>query len=147
MRASDGTNARSTGAAVVRAAGRTSLAVLLLVLYPLGRCAVAAVGLMHWLGAGWGSAALLVAVCLRWTVLWQLAALLTLVRLWHWPILAALPCVAPRLVLVLPGLVSSWLATLRHPRPRWDTWMSADGSRAAAEPGAPAPRADVRSIP
>jgi hypothetical protein len=136
----------------MRAAGRSLLAVLLLVLYPLARCAVAAVGLVHWLGAGWGIAALLVAVCLRWTVLWQVAALLTLVRLGHWPILAALLCVAPRLLMILPGLVSSWLATLRHPRPRWDAWVPADravpadGSGAGAGRGGAAPRSDVRSI-
>ncbi len=145
-------NITSAGTHVARTAGRSLLAALLL-LYPLVRCAVAAVGLMHWPGGGWGVAALLVAVCLRWTLPWQVAALLTLVRLWHWPILAALVCVAPRLVMILPGLVSSWLATLRHPRPRWDTWVGAGASvpaarsPAAAEPGATASRADARSIP
>jgi hypothetical protein len=45
--------------------------------------------------------------------------------LWHWPLLVALIVAAPRLVLMLPGLMSTFLASRRHPRPRWSRFKPA----------------------
>lgn len=101
------------------AVARTWLVLLLIGTYRLGRCAVALVGLTHWLGVPWASALVLLAVLLRWTVLLQIGAALTLVTLWHWPALLAVTAVAPRLVTILPGLIRTWGASRRHPRPRW----------------------------
>ncbi len=98
---------------------RTWLALLLIGAYRLGRCAVALIGLTHWLGAPWASGLLLLAVLLRGTLLLQIGAALTLVVLWHWPALLALFTVAPRLLTILPGLIRTWGASARHPRPRW----------------------------
>ena len=98
---------------------RTWLALLLIGVYRLGRCAVALLGLAHWLGAPWAIVLVLLAVLLRWTVLLQIGAALALILWWHWPALLALIAVAPRLITVLPGLVRTWGARVRHPRPRW----------------------------
>jgi len=101
------------------AVARTWLVLLLIAAYRLGRCAVAVVGLTHWLGLPWASALVLLAVLLRGPLLLQIGAALTLVALWHWPALLAVIAVAPRLVTILPGLIRTWGASRRHPRPRW----------------------------
>ena len=111
------TEARSAEDSV--AVARTWLVLLLIAAYRLGRCAVAFVGLTHWLGVPWASALVLLAVLLRWKVLLQILVVLTLVTLWHWPALLAVIAVAPRLVTILPGLLRTWGASRRHPRPRW----------------------------
>lgn len=49
----------------------------------------------------------------------QLAALVGLIWIWHLPVLLALLLAVPRIVLILPGLVATWLASRRHPRLRW----------------------------
>jgi hypothetical protein len=109
--------ARSAGLRL--AVARTWLVLLLIATYRLGRCVVVFAGLTHWLGAPWASALVLLVVLLRWTVLLQIGAALTLVTLWHWPALLAVIAVAPRLVTILPGLIRTWGASRRHPRPRW----------------------------
>ena len=101
------------------AVARTWMVLLLIGAYRIGRCAVAWVGLMHWVGAPWAVAMVLLAVVLRWRVLLQIVAALTFVTLWHWPALLAVIVVAPRLVTILPGLIRTWSARRRHPRPRW----------------------------
>jgi hypothetical protein len=45
--------------------------------------------------------------------------------LWDCPLLVALIVAAPRLVLMLPGLISTFLASRRHPRPRWSRFKPA----------------------
>lgn len=109
----------ASSAPVRLAVVRTWLVLLLIGAYRLGRCAVAWIGLTHWLGAPWASALVLLVVLLRSTLLLQIGAALTLVALWHWPSLLALLAVAPRLLTVLPGLIRTWGAKVRHPRPRW----------------------------
>jgi hypothetical protein len=101
------------------AVARAWLVLLLIGAYRLGRCAVVLVGLTHWVGLPWASALVLPAVLLRWTVLLQIGAALTLAALWRWPALLAVIAVAPRLVTILPGLIRTWSASRRHPRPRW----------------------------
>jgi hypothetical protein len=65
---------------------------------------------------------LVIAAVLAWlraTWLLQLAVCVGAVAVWHWPLVAAVLFAAPRLLLVLPGIVSSYLANRRHPRARW----------------------------
>jgi len=108
-------------AADLFAVARTALVLLLIGTYRLGRCAVVLVGVAHWLGAPGASALVLLAVLLRWNVLLQIGAALTLVTLWHWPASLAVIAVAPRLISMLPGLIRTWGASRRHPRPRWSS--------------------------
>ncbi|HEX4376472.1 MAG TPA: hypothetical protein VHZ99_04905 [Steroidobacteraceae bacterium] len=49
----------------------------------------------------------------------QLAALVGLIWIWRLPVLVAVLLAVPRIVLILPGLVATWLAGRRHPRLRW----------------------------
>jgi hypothetical protein len=101
------------------AEARGYLALLLLALYPLARCALAVLALAQWIGVAGALALVLVLAAGRATVLIQLAACIALVRVAHWPAWVAVIAVAPRLVLILPGLINTWLASRRHPRPPW----------------------------
>src|SRR5579864_6719278 len=101
------------------ALARGYLSLMLLALYWLARCGLAALALAQWIGAAWALAVVLIVVAARWTVLIQLAACIALVRIAHWPAWAAVIAVAPRLILVLPGLFTTWRASWRHPRARW----------------------------
>jgi hypothetical protein len=49
----------------------------------------------------------------------QFAALGGALAVWRLPLVIALPLAMPRVILILPGLVSTWLANRRHPRARW----------------------------
>jgi hypothetical protein len=49
----------------------------------------------------------------------QLAALIGAIWIWHWPVPVALMLSVPRVVLLLPGIISTFLASRRHPRLRW----------------------------
>jgi hypothetical protein len=49
----------------------------------------------------------------------QLAAFVGLVWIWHVPVILAAILAVPRVLLVLPGLISTFLAGRRHPRLRW----------------------------
>ena len=53
----------------------------------------------------------------------QLAALIGAAWIWHWPVVLALLFAAPRLLLILPGLISTFLANRRHPRLRWSSGL------------------------
>jgi hypothetical protein len=53
------------------------------------------------------------------TVPLRIVAFLGALGPWHWPWFAAALLVAPRLPLLLPGLLSTLLASWRHPRPSW----------------------------
>jgi len=108
------------------ALARTWLVLLLLGAYRLARCAVALVGTAHWLGAPWAVVLVLVVALMRWTLLLQIGAALTLILWSHWPALLALIVVAPRLLAILPGLIRTWGARVRHPRPRWSATARAD---------------------
>ena len=92
---------------------------LLLVSLAATRFAAAVCGLSLILGSG--AAVLVAALLLRlggYWVLWA-AALAGAVKSWQLPWLLALPLAAPRAFLVLPGVVSTFLANRRHPRARW----------------------------
>jgi hypothetical protein len=49
----------------------------------------------------------------------QLAALVGLIWIWHVPPVLAVLLAVPRIVLILPGLIATYLARRRHPRLRW----------------------------
>jgi hypothetical protein len=51
----------------------------------------------------------------------QIAVLFGALTAWHWPPALAVIVAAPRLILVLPGLISTFLASRRHPRARWSS--------------------------
>ena len=69
----------------------------------------------------WAGAAVTIAVLLlsRSFRALQLGALVGLIWIWHVPVVLAVLIAAPRLVLVLPGLIATYLAARRHPRLRW----------------------------
>lgn len=108
--------------------GRGQLAVagvVGLALFRLGRFALGVCGLWFALGPLWAlAAALLVLAFGAWLPL-RVGVFLGAVVLWHWPWFAALALAAPRLLMLLPGLIASALARLRHPRARWPAaWTS-----------------------
>jgi len=76
-------------------------------------------------GTGWAVVAVL--ALLLAGLLWPLriAVFFGAVALWHWPLAAALLIAAPRLLLMLPGLIAAFLASKRHPRPRWSSYRPA----------------------
>src|ERR1700733_9220435 len=80
---------------------------------------LATLGLAPLIGVDW---AIALALGLLLTgILWplQIAVFCAALLVWHWPPLLALVLAAPRLILMLPGLISTFLAGRRHPRPRW----------------------------
>ena len=80
---------------------------------------LATLGLAQLIGVDW---AIALALGLLLTgILWplQIAVFCGALLVWHWPPLLALVLAAPRLILMLPGLISTFLAGRRHPRPRW----------------------------
>jgi hypothetical protein len=90
-----------------------------LAVFRLGRFALGALGLWVVLGPPWavlGVAALL--VC-RISAPIRIGAFLGATSLLGWPWVIALVLAAPRLWLVLPGLIATLLGRLRHPRPLW----------------------------
>lgn len=91
----------------------------LLWLYRLGRCVLAGFALASLTTPA--VAAILVLLCAVFELQWALRVLaaFALWRLWHWPLWAAVLAAAPRLLLMLPGLITTGLARWRHPRARW----------------------------
>jgi hypothetical protein len=90
-----------------------------LVAYRLGRCWLALLGLAALVGNAWAAALIVLAAATACHWLLRAAAFFALLRLWHWPWPLALVAAAPRLLLVLPGLITTLLARMRHPRPLW----------------------------
>jgi hypothetical protein len=82
---------------------------------------LATLGLAQLIGVDW-AIALALGLLLTGTVLpLQIAVFFGALLVWHWPALLALMVAAPRLILMLPGLISTFLAGRRHPRPRWSS--------------------------
>jgi hypothetical protein len=99
---------------------RVALLALLAALSIL-RLWLATLGLAQLIGVDW---AIALALALLLTgILWplQIAVFCGALLVWHWPPLLALVLAAPRLILMLPGLISTFLAGRRHPRPRWSS--------------------------
>jgi len=79
-------------------------------------------GLAQLVGLGWAIALALALVLAGWLPALQIAVFFGALLVWHWPLLLALVLAAPRLILVLPGLISTFLAGRRHPRARWSSY-------------------------
>jgi hypothetical protein len=95
------------------------IAVAALYAIRLARLVIGIIGLHHEFGI---ACAILGAACLllfRFTWFIRLGAFLALVGLWRWPWFVALMFAAPRVVLMIPGLLSTAVAKRRHPRPLW----------------------------
>ncbi len=99
---------------LLRIAGLATLTAFVLL-----RIWIAVLGLGLLVGAPW--AIVLAAVLLLSGLMLPLriAVFFGALVVWHWPVLVALIVAAPRLLLMLPGLISTFLASRRHPRPRW----------------------------
>jgi hypothetical protein len=105
---------------LVRIVGLAALAAFVLMRAWLGVLALAQL-----VGLGW-AIVLAVALLLSGFMLpLRIAVFFGALVLWHWPLLVALIVAAPRLVLMLPGLMSTFLASRRHPRPRWSRFKPA----------------------
>ncbi len=85
----------------------------------LGRLGVATLLLVKLCGPLTALAGLAAVALFGLNGLVRVAALAGAVLLWHWPVFAALVLAAPRLFLMLPGAIATWLARWRHPRPLW----------------------------
>jgi hypothetical protein len=105
---------------LVRIVGLAALAA-----FALLRVWIAVLGLAQLIGVAW-ALVLTVALLLAGLMLpLRIAVFFGALAVWHWPALLALILAAPRLVLMLPGLISTFLASRRHPRPRWSPFKAA----------------------
>jgi hypothetical protein len=95
--------------------------------FRLGQVALGTLGLWQILGPVWAVAALALLILMRFTIPVRIGVFLAAVYLWHLPWIAGLLLAAPRLPLMLPGLIATALARVRHPRP---VWPRIDGARA-----------------
>jgi hypothetical protein len=105
---------------LVRIVGLAALAAFMLLRAWLGVLALAQL-----VGLAW-AVVLAVALLLSGFMLpLRIAVFFGALALWHWPLPVALIVAAPRLFLMLPGLISTFLASRRHPRPRWSRFKPA----------------------
>lgn len=111
---------------MVRALMATA-ALTALALFRLGRAAFGIMGLWKVLGPAWAVAGLAALVLLRFTLPVRIGVVLAAVYAWYLPWTAALLLAAPQVPLMLPGLIATALARLRHRRP---DWRSFDGASA-----------------
>jgi hypothetical protein len=104
----------------MRIVGLAALAV-----FGLTRAWIGVLGLAQVTGVDWAiviSAALL--LC-GFRLPLRIAVFFGALTVWHWPLVLAVIVAAPRLILMLPGLMSTFLASRRHPRPRWSSFKPA----------------------
>ena len=87
--------------------------------FRIARAVIGTVGLEHELGLACAVLAAAALALFRFTLPIRIGAILGLIGLWGWPWYAAVIFAAPRLPLLLPGLISTALAKRRHPRPLW----------------------------
>ena len=99
---------------LIRIAALAALAAVTLLRVWLG-----VLGLAELIGVDWAIVVGLALLLCRLSLPLQIAIFAGALTAWHWPLLPALMVAAPRLILVLPGLISTLLAGRRHPRPRW----------------------------
>lgn len=97
-----------------RAVGWLGLAAFALLWAAAGLTGLSLVG-----GYFWAIVAAVVLVWLRLFWVLRLAVCAGAFAVWHWPIVLCVLLAVPRQILMLPGLVSTGLASWRHPRARW----------------------------
>jgi len=83
---------------------------------------IGVLGLAAFIGVGWAIALALGLLLSGFLLPLRIAVVYGAVAVWHWPLLLALILAAPRLILMLPGLISTYLASRRHPRPSWSAF-------------------------
>jgi hypothetical protein len=93
--------------------------------FELLRVWLGVLALAQLVGAGWAIVLAVALLLSGWMLPLRIAVFFGALALWHWPLLAALIVAAPRLVLMLPGLISTYLASRRHPRARWSRFKPA----------------------
>ena len=86
---------------------------------------VGVLGLAQLVGLVWAIALALGLLLAGWLPGLQVAVFFGALMVWHWPLPLALLLAAPRLILMLPGLISTFLASRRHPRARWSGYKPA----------------------
>jgi hypothetical protein len=79
-------------------------------------------GLAQGIGVAWAMVLALALLLSGWLLPLQVAVFFGALMVWHWSLPLALIVAAPRLILVLPGLISTFLAGRRHPRPHWSSF-------------------------
>jgi hypothetical protein len=92
--------------------------------FSLLRIWIGVLGLAELIGIDWAIVLALALLLLRLKLPLQIAVFFGALAVWHWPVVAVI-LAAPRLILVLPGLISTLLASTRHPRPRWRSFDAA----------------------
>lgn len=90
-----------------------------LAVFRIGRFVLGVLGLGVDLGPVWAVAGAAALLLFGFSIPIRIGAFLGAVSLLGWPWILALTLAAPRLWLVLPGLISTQLARWRHPRPLW----------------------------
>ena len=105
---------------LVRIVGLAALAAFMLMRAWLGVLALAQL-----VGLGWAIVLAVALLVSGFMLPLRMAVFFGALALWDCPLLVALIVAAPRLVLMLPGLISTFLASRRHPRPRWSRFKPA----------------------
>jgi hypothetical protein len=95
------------------------IAVAALIAIRVTRVVIGTIGLQHELGIACAIIGAAAVLLFGFTWFIRIGAFMALVSLWRWPWFAALLFAAPRVVLMIPGLVSTVVAKWRHPRPLW----------------------------
>ena len=106
-------------------------ALIALLAWRMARVWVGLLGLAQLLGLPWASALMALLLLSNAMLPVRLCAVFGAVWVWHWPGMVAVIFAAPRLVLILPGLISTWLALVRHPRPVWHATQPAERAATA----------------
>jgi hypothetical protein len=101
------------------------VALAALAAFALLRAWLAVLGLAELVGVAWGIALTIALLLVGLMLPVRIAVFFGALAVWHWPALLAVVVAAPRLVLMLPGLISTFLASRRHPRPRWSPFKPA----------------------
>jgi hypothetical protein len=89
--------------------------------FTLLRLWIGVLGLAQFIGVDWAVVVTVGLLLLGFILPLQIAVLFGALTAWHWPLALAVIVAAPRLILVLPGLISTFLASRRHPRARWSS--------------------------
>ena len=97
----------------------TAAALTALAAFRLARFGIGTLGLYHEFGIACAIAGAGALMLGRWTLPIRIGAFLGALKLLGWPWYAALALAMPRLLLMLPGLISYELARRRHPPPSW----------------------------
>jgi hypothetical protein len=109
---------------LLRIVGLTALAAFVLM-----RILIAVLGVAQLVGPAWAIVLVAALLLCGFMLPLRIAVFFGALAVWHWPVLLALVVAVPRLVLMLPGLISTFLASRRHPRARWSRFKPASAAR------------------